>query len=628
MKLVILAGGKGTRLGFTHIPKPMVEIGGKPLLQHQIELAKRYGIKDVFILSGYLAEVIFNHFKDGKAFGVNITHIIEPYPLGTAGSLKLIEHLVKDERFLLFYGDVMMDFDIKGLLKFDREKRGIATIVVHPNDHPHDSDLIELDRDGFVKAFYPKPHEPERYYKNLVSAAVYVLSKEIFKYIENCKFQDFGKDIFPFLLKKGEKIAGYRTCEYIKDMGTKKRLEEVSEDFEKGKVAILNKKNKRKAIFLDRDGVLNEEVNLLHKPEDLKLISGVGSAIRKINKSTYLAVVITNQPVVARNLCSIDELDTIHKKLETLLGRDGAYLDGIYYCPHHPDKGYDGENPEFKIDCNCRKPKIGLVMEAKKELNIDFNGSFFIGDTERDILCGKNAGLTTIGLRTGYGCKNIKTEPDYFFDTLHDAVRFIVDEPYSKYFSMIKEKFGKSSKKPFIILVGGNTRSGKTTFSRYIQKRLDEEGIKSMPINLDNWLLPAEERKETMDVFQRFQTERIESDLKRLLKGEKITLKRYNPFCRGYDTTVVNYSIGDRDVIIIDGVVALGIDYLLKKADLRIFFDIDDKTLMHRLHTFYSWKGLSKVEIDDITKKRKIDEYDIIKSHITYADIVLREEEL
>ena len=154
----------------------------------------------------------------------------------------------------------------------------------------------------------------------------------------------------------------------------------------------MNRHNPRPCIFLDRDGVINEEVNLLDRPERLRLIDGAAEAIKLINRQGWLAVVVTNQPVIARNLCSIEELEEIHATLETMLGREGAYLNGIYYCPHHPDSGYPEERKEYKIRCDCRKPAPGLLLRAKEDLNIDMTQSVMIGDRDSDILAGRNAG--------------------------------------------------------------------------------------------------------------------------------------------------------------------------------------------------------------------------------------------
>lgn len=423
MQLVIIAGGKGTRLGLKDIPKPMVEIGDKPLLEHQINLARRYGFKDIFILSGHLADVIVDYFKDGSNFGVNITHIVEPYPLGTAGCLKLIEHQLND-RFMVFYGDIVMDFDLHRFIEFDKQYKSIGTTLIHPNDHPYDSDLVDIDKNYRVTEFISKPHNPDEYYKNLVNAAVYIFSPEIFKYIEPDKSQDFGKHILPKVVNEGKTLMGYSTPEYIKDMGTGDRLKKVTEDFVSQKVARLNFKNKRKAIFIDRDGTINPDLGDKQDINDFRLYNEVPEAIKKLNKSEYLSIVITNQPAIAKGFVSENELTEIHKKMETLLGNENAYLNGIYYCPHHPDKGYEGEIPELKFDCECRKPKAGMIFQAAKDFNIDLENSYIIGDTYRDVQAGKNAGLTTILVNSKDNCK----QADYIFDNILTAVNFVLEK--------------------------------------------------------------------------------------------------------------------------------------------------------------------------------------------------------
>ena len=146
---------------------------------------------------------------------------------------------------------------------------------------------------------------------------------------------------------------------------------------------------------MDRDGTVNKYVGFLRKIGDFELLDGVESAIKKINKSGYLAIVITNQPVIARGEVTEEELSEIHKKMETLLGQEGAYIDAIYYCPHHPNRGYMGERAELKIDCMCRKPKPGMIEQAADKYNIDLKNSWIIGDGENDIKAGINAGCKT-----------------------------------------------------------------------------------------------------------------------------------------------------------------------------------------------------------------------------------------
>ena len=153
---------------------------------------------------------------------------------------------------------------------------------------------------------------------------------------------DFGKHLFPAMLARGSVLFAYRTPEYIKDAGTPERLDAVTADYNSGRVCRGSLETPAPAVFFDRDGTLNEEVNRVTSPEQFVLVNDAAKAIRMVNQTGYRAVVITNQPVVARGECTERELSRIHNKMETLLGREGAYLDSIFSCPHHPDRGFAG----------------------------------------------------------------------------------------------------------------------------------------------------------------------------------------------------------------------------------------------------------------------------------------------
>jgi mannose-1-phosphate guanylyltransferase / phosphomannomutase len=260
-----------------------------------------------------------------------------------------------------------------------------------------------------------------------VNAGMYVMSPRILDVIPRGVPTDFGRDIFPRIFA-AEPLFAYPTPEYIKDMGTPERLARVSSDEASGKVARWNFQQSRPAVFLDRDGVLNASNGYIDTPEKLCMLPGVAAAIRRLNQSDYLSVVVTNQPVVARGLSTLEGLDDIHKKLEWELGESHAWLDAIFACPHHPDRGFPGENVVFKIDCECRKPKTGMIDQARARFNIDMTRSFMVGDSARDILCGRAAGVTTIGVRSGEGCRDVTDDslPDFMFTDLAEAVQFIL----------------------------------------------------------------------------------------------------------------------------------------------------------------------------------------------------------
>ncbi len=425
LKAVILAGGKGTRMGdfSQEIPKAMLSLRGMPLLEHQLRFLQRYGISDVTLCTGYLSHVIEDYFQDGSWLGMSIRYSIESEPLGTAGSLKEVEPFL-DDTFFVIYGDIIFDIDLERFLNFHQAARADVSLFTHPNDHPYDSDLVESDDEGRVIGFHRKPHPVEQYLPNNANAALYLVEPRLLEHIDKGVKADLARDIFPGVLDAKLKVYAYNSPEYVKDIGTPNRLAEVAQDITEGKLARRNLKNSRPAIFLDRDGVINEERGHIASPEDLLLIPGAPSAIKKINDSDYLCIVVTNQPVVARGECSIKGVREIHNKLESELGRHGAKIDRIYFCPHHPEKGFPGESARYKIDCACRKPKTGMIDKAKREMNVDLSQSYIIGDSTRDIEMGRKAGLTTIGVRTGYSCKDglYDAVPGYMFDNLTEAI--------------------------------------------------------------------------------------------------------------------------------------------------------------------------------------------------------------
>jgi mannose-1-phosphate guanylyltransferase/phosphomannomutase len=427
MIAVILAGGQGTRLGLENLPKSMVSIANMPLLEHQLLLLKRYEIKEVIILTGYLSEKIEAYFGNGSSWGINITYFRETTPLGTAGAIKQLEGTISD-RFLVFYGDVVMDFDIHRFQAFD-EPDSLASLIVHPNDHPYDSDLVQVEQCKIVN-FISKPHPSELLYDNIVNAAVYILSPQIFDFIPQNLPCDFGKNIFPDVVRKGGILRAYSTPEYIKDLGTPDRLKKIEKDISSGKVTRWNRNNSRPAIFIDRDGVINREVDNLRRTSDFEILPNVIDAIREINQSDFLAIVVTNQPGISKGFLTAQKLHEIHKLLETQLGEKRAFVNHIYYCPHHPEKGFEGEVEDLKMECNCRKPAIGMILQAVEEYNIDISRSYFIGDSTTDILTAKNSALTAILVRTGFGGQDLKYDvsPDHVADDLFDAVNWILTQ--------------------------------------------------------------------------------------------------------------------------------------------------------------------------------------------------------
>lgn len=394
MKTVIMAGGRGTRIASVNseVPKPMIPLAGKPVLQYEIEALRAQGIGEITLVTGYLGQVIEDYFGDGSAFGVTITYLREQTPLGTAGALYYLKEGLEED-ILLLNGDVIFDIDVGRFYRAHKEHGGLATVLTHPNSHPYDSAIIVADGGGRVTQWLHKEDE-RKYYKNRVNAGIHLLSPALVARVEKPEKLDLDRGLLKPLVGEGQLFV-YDSPEYVKDMGTPDRYRSVTEDILGGKVRAKNLREKQRAIFLDRDGTLNVYRGFIHTPEELTLEEGAAEAVKLINESGRLAIVATNQPVIARGETSFDELETIHCKLETELGAAGAYLDDIFYCPHHPHGGFAGERPEYKRDCDCRKPKAGLLLRAAEKYNVDLSQSWMVGDGERDLLCGINAGCRT-----------------------------------------------------------------------------------------------------------------------------------------------------------------------------------------------------------------------------------------
>lgn len=413
MKVVIMAGGKGTRIASVNseLPKPMIPIFGKPILEFEIECLKRQGYTDIILVIGHLGYCIREYFGDGSSFGVCINYVEEREPLGTAGALYFLKESIQED-FLLLNGDIIFDIDVDKFVEYHKKKGKIATILTHPNDHPYDSGVIIAGDDKVVRKWLHK-EDSRLWYQNRVNAGIHILSPKIFNLMTELKKLDLDRDVLKPLIKKCELVV-YDSPEYVKDMGTPERYYAVINDMKNGKVRAKNLKNKQAAIFLDRDGVINKYVGFLRNIDEFELIDGSASAIKKMNEKGYLVIVVTNQPVVARGEVTIEQLHEIHNKMETLLGEQGAYIDAIYYCPHHPHKGYEGEVPELKMECECRKPKPGMLLEAAKDYNIDLEKSWMVGDSENDIIAGNAA-----------GCKTVRIEENGDGNTIHCLKEFV-----------------------------------------------------------------------------------------------------------------------------------------------------------------------------------------------------------
>lgn len=619
---VILAGGFGTRLAAVYgdIPKPMVPLLGRPVIDHLIDLCRRHGFDDILVLAHHRWEILQDHL------GETVRLHVEPTPLGTAGALRDALHLLSD-RFLVLYADTYADVDLDRLWQSHLTSGADATLFTHPNSHPHDSDLVEADADGWITRIHGYPHQTP--IRNLVNAALYAMEKRVVAEVRSDGLDrpDIAKHLFPGALAAGFRLKSYRSVEYIKDMGTPDRLMRVEADIRAGVPERLSGRTGRLAVFLDRDGTLNVEKGLIRRPDDIDLLPGVAGAVKRLNQSGHLAIVATNQPVIARGDITEAELDTIHARLDHLLGRDGAYVDDIRHCPHHPDAGFDGEIPELKVRCVCRKPEPGLLTAGIREFGIDSSKSWMVGDATTDIEAGRRAGLKTILVRTGWAGRDVKSEaePDFTAIGLADAVDWILTGHADARRRLTDLADGIEP--GGLVLIGGLARSGKSSAAAVLKELVEERGRSAHVICLDGWLKPVDQRPEGMGVTERFDLDaavRFVRTLREVTLETGFTIPVYDRETRRTDRLSRTIRVRPGDAIIVEGVTALLSADLVSCSHMRIHIDIPEPVRNNRLCADYQWRGMAHEAIDALVGSRNADETPVVIAAASHATHIIQ----
>jgi D,D-heptose 1,7-bisphosphate phosphatase len=461
----------------------------------------------------------------------------------------------------------------------------------------------------------------------LVNAGLYALSKQGLETVlpETGKV-DLAKHTFPAMLQSGMPLAAYVSPEYIKDLGTPGRLDKVIEGITSGVAEMRSGRNLRAAIFLDRDGTLNREIGHLHHPDQLELLPQVASAIQKINHSGRLAVAITNQPVIARGELTQEGLEAIHARLDALLGVGHAYLDALYLCPHHPHHGYEGEVKELKIECTCRKPQTGMIDQACKELFISRHNSWFVGDATSDMEAGRRAGLRTMLVRTGYAGRDGKFPvlPDYITPNLLSAINWILED-HPKVRTRLFP-FVANHLQARMILVGGLSRSGKSSVAQVLKELFAAACRRAHVISLDSWLLPPEARQEGAGVLSRYDLPEAVRRIREVLdpsSRHRFQIPSYDPLTRMVSIEAPAQSIGPNDVLIVEGVPVLALQELVSLADARLYIEAEEAARQARLLEDYRWRGLTDEQIKALLRSRTEDETAVVTASRIYADFSL-----
>jgi len=632
-QIVILAGGLGTRLysRTNGNPKPMAKLVNFSLIEHQIRYCASLGFSSFAILTSYKSELLEQHVKSIKLSGITIEFLKEDVARGTAGALLSFASQLQ-KTIIVLYGDTYLTVDLRDILRsyyYERRTESfIGTVLVHPNSHPHDSDIIVVDKHNWIKEVIPYPRLNDQSSRNLVNAALYVLnavtlSKLTLEHLEKDK-TDIAKDLFPYLIRKNYKLKAIHNRWFIKDCGTPNRIDSVAEMLTYPGTN-LNSQQPKGVVFLDRDGCVNEEVGYITKPEQFKILPGVANGIRILNKANIPLICVTNQPVIARGEATHEDMHLIHSKLDYELGETGAFIDKIIYCPHHPDTGFAGEVKDLKILCDCRKPSVGMALEASKHFKIDFSKSWMIGDTTTDVQFAKNLGIKSILLRTGYAGSDRRenTVPDFIFDDLMQASNFIVFD-YPRIQDFFKRRINILLDKQ-IIFIGGKSRAGKSTIAKVIQKLLHGLGDDVLIIPTDNWLIDPEQRNDRMRLEQKYDLQNLNEFTQNLNCGNRPIYASVDHRICCHDSSVSQpITIFKNTKIILEGCATSMIDLDIISQGIFIWVDIDEDVRKHRFYKKYFQRGLCEKKILEIYRDRVQHEDEVLEQSRELFDIFWR----
>lgn len=622
---VVLAGGKGTRLAsrLNGRPKPLVDVDGVPLLERQLRALAGRGVDDVVLLVNHAADQIAAFLAE-RGPGLRVRLIDDGAPRGTAGAvLACLPELA--ERFFVVYGDTLFDLDLAHLDAAHAQHGAEATLLVHPNDHPADSDLVELDPDGRITAFHPYPHPPGAELQNLVNAAFYLVERRALEpWREASPPLDFAKDLFPAMLAKGARLYGHVTYEYIKDLGTPARLDKAERHLRTGVVARAARSAPQAAVFLDRDGTLNRLRDYVRRPEELELLEGAARAVRRFNDAELRTVLVTNQPVIARGEVTSEGLARIHARLSSQLGAQGAYLDALYHCPHHPDAGFAGEVAALKVRCDCRKPGPGLFRRAIEELNLAVERSWMVGDASADMAAAESVGLASVLVRTGEGGRDGKhpMDPDFVVDDVAQAAE-LVTATYPRLAALLTPQL-EALEAGTLVLVGGPARSGKSTLAAVIRRELRRRDLACERLPLDRWIRPADARGE--GVLGRFDLDAAREALGPWLAGSeaRFTAPEYDRRTRTRRPGPQVVLPADA-VLVLEGVPALMTPWPTRRPVLRLHVEGDPELRRRRVVDDLVARGLADAgEALRVQADRERDEVAPVQAAGARADFVIR----
>ena len=379
---LILSGGLGTRLGeiSKETPKSIVPVGGKPFIEAMLWNLRRHGIRRVVLATGYLADRVQSALGDGSQFGVELSYCVEPEPMGTGGAVKLAAQML-DEEFLVLNGDTLFDTNYLALWNL-WAGLGHAAMSLRqvPNVARYGGCRLEGD---LVTAFQEKGADGP----GVINAGIYVLDQSVVARLPNGA-SSLERDLFPTLASEG-RLRGMPTDGFFIDIGLPETLQEAQ--------TAIPAWRRKPCAFLDRDGVLNLNTHHTFRTTDLHWLEGSREAIRWLNDSGYLVIVVTNQAGIGKGIYNESDFHQFMDQMRADLSQMGAHLDDVYFCPYHPTEGIG----EYLLDSPDRKPNPGMILRAMKDWEIDVSRSFLIGDADTDLLAAERAGIPGIKYEPG-----------------------------------------------------------------------------------------------------------------------------------------------------------------------------------------------------------------------------------
>lgn len=393
---VILAGGRGTRSADPGTPKIAQQIADRSLLQWHLDLLAESSIDEVLIVTGHLGDEVALLLDAADTHDLTVRIVHEDQPAGTVPALGLAAEHTDADAFLVILGDVWTSFPIDPFLRLWHGSGKNVAAIVHPSLHPSDSDAVIPQPDGSVTVISKKSRSENNQdtpIRNMSAAGVFAITRSAISQPAGAK--DIGSDLLAEAASQDDLFACV-SSHYFKDTGTPDRLTKAHHNWETGAFSRRGTRGPRPALILDRDGVINPALPEVYQPHSLTLLPGVAAQIAEANTRGVPVLVATNQPGLAKGFMTDEEHEAIRSRLDELLIAEGAFVDDYSYCPHHLETGFDGEVPELKIVCACRKPEPGMLLDLIDHHTLDPSQCLMVGDSDRDEGAAHAAGIRFI----------------------------------------------------------------------------------------------------------------------------------------------------------------------------------------------------------------------------------------